>query len=201
MDSLPFADTSGEDFRLLMAYHRNDTGYLKKSYAEIAELLKYAPKMWKPIFFEDTIPINKKHFEEAYRFCYDAAFCPTTAIMTIGKRTDSIILDLCLYDSQDDMARKVKSHTIKQLTKQDWEELTKGIFYCDFWGLKEMESRSGFDGSSLYITGYKIGINGSKEKHKTIYRWAAEEMAIGQLFKRCLDWSDTTIACFHFYKK
>lgn len=200
MDSLPCVDTTGEDFMLLKAYHNNDTNYLKKSYAEIADILKSSSQIWKPLPCEDTIPINKKNFDEAYTFSYEAAFCPTSAIMTIGKRTDSIILDLYLYDFQD-QTRNLTSHTTKLLTKQDWEALTEGIFYCNFWGLKDFDDRHGFDGSTLYIKGYKKGINSFNDKHKTIRRWAAEEMAIGHLFKKCFDLSDTAVGCFRFPEK
>jgi hypothetical protein len=40
LDSLHFSDTLNQEYKLIKAYHSNDTDYLKQRYAEITEILK-----------------------------------------------------------------------------------------------------------------------------------------------------------------
>ena len=195
-DSLPYADMQEWKFELLKAYHENDTDYLKKSCAEVRMLLNNW-RMVPSLSCEDTTSIKNSNFEQAYRFNYHQAFCTKFVTMTIGKSADNITLDLYLYDVSTDRSEcNIINHTVKKLNKQDWEDLIKGIYYADFWGLKEINGKSGFDGSDLRVTGYERKVNTFAGRDKTIYRWGAEETAIGQLFKKCLDLSGITVDCF-----
>ncbi len=199
LDSLPYSDTLDVKLKLLKAYHNNDTYYLKKQYSEIAELLNYRKQITELHTCEEPLPINKLNFEESYRFNYGAAFCDKAVTMTIGKLKDAITLDVYLYEVNNGQTEcKTISHTTKQVDNKVWEELIKGIAFSDFWGLKEDNGRYGFDGSSLRVVGYERPINAFQGRYKTIYRWAAEDMAIGQLFKRLLDLSGNKVDCFHY---
>jgi hypothetical protein len=199
IDSLPYFDTLDLKFKLLKAYYNNDTTYLKKSYDEIAALLKYKTDMLESHFCEEPAPLNTLNYKEAYRFSYGAAFCDKAVNMTIGKSGDSIMLDLYLYEYNDNETEcKTIRHTIQLIDKKVWDTLTIGLRQSDFWGLKEDNGRHGMDGSSLRVTGYERPINAFEGRYKTIYRWAAEEMAIGILFKKLLDLSGTKVDCFHY---
>lgn len=199
LDSLPYSDTLDLRLKLLKAYRNNDTSYLKKRYSEITELLKSRKQITESHTCEEPGAINKLNFEESYRFNYGAAFCDKFVTMTIGKLKDTITLDFYLYEVSNGQTEcKTIRHTTKQVDNKVWEELIKGIALSDFWGLKEDNGRFGFDGSSLRVTGYERPINAFEGRYKTIYRWAAEDMAIGQLFKRLLDLSDNKVDCFHY---
>lgn len=199
LDSLPYSDTLDLKLKLLKAYHDNDTHYLKKQYSEIAELLKSRKQITELHTCEEPLPINKLNFEESYRFNYGVAFCDKAVTMTIGKLKDAITLDFYLYEVNNGQTEcKTISHTTQQVDNKVWEELIKGIALSDFWGLKEDNGRYGFDGSSLRVVGYERPINAFQGRYKTIYRWAAEDMAIGHLFKRLFDLSGNKVDCFHY---
>lgn len=199
VDSLPYADTLDVKFKLLKAYYNNDTAYLTASYNEIAKLLKYREEMLESHICEEPNPLNTLKYQEAYRFNYDAAFCNKAVNMTIGKSGDSITLDLYLFEFNDKQTEcKTIEHTIKLVDKTIWDTLIDSLQKADFWGLKEDNERHGMDGSNLRVAGYERSINAFKGRYKTIYRWAAEEMAIGVLFKKLLDLSNTKVDCFHY---
>lgn len=199
IDSLPYADTLDLKLKLLRAYHRNDTAYLRNSYDEIANLLKYKEDMMESHLCEEPAPLNTLNYEEAYRFSYGAAFCNKAVNMTIGKSGDNITLDLFLFEFNDMQTEcKTIRHTVQLVDKTVWDTLIYGIKLSDFRGLKEDNGRHGMDGSSLHVTGYEKPINAFEGRYKTIYRWAAEEMAIGVLFKKLLDLSNTKVDCFHY---
>lgn len=199
LDSLPYSDASDLKIKLLKAYHNNDTSYLKKQYSKIAELLESTKQIIKLHTCEEPAPINKLYFEEAYRFDYRAAFCNKAVKITIGKLKDAVILDFFLYQVYNGQTEcKTISHTTKQVDNKVWEELMKGIVFSDFWGLEYDNGRYGLDGSSLRVIGYESPTTAFKGKYKMIYRWAAENTAIGQLFKRLLDLSGNKVDCFHY---
>jgi hypothetical protein len=112
---------------------------------------------------------------------------------------DSITLDRYLYkiDNRETPCKTI-SHFTKQLEINAWEEIRKGIAFSDFWGLQEDNGRHGLDGSGLRVTGYQKPPHSFEAKYKVIHRWAAENMAIGKLFKRVFELSGNNVACFHF---
>ena len=78
-----------------------------------------------------------------------------------------------------------------------WDTPISDIEQADFWGMKEDNGRHGMDGSGLRLIGYERPLNSFEGRHKKIYRWAAEEMTIGILFKKLLDHSGANVDCFH----
>ena len=199
VDSLPYFDTLDQDFRLLKAYHTGDTALLRKTYDNLAGLLKYRNEMLDTHICDEPVALNTLNYEEAYRFSYGAAFCNKTAILTIGKSGDSITVDLYLYEYNDKQTEcKILKHTTQLADKKTWNVLKNGIEESDFWGLKKDNGRHGMDGSGLTVTGYERPINAFEGRYKKIYRWAAEEMTIGILFKNLLELSDTKVDCFHY---
>ena len=199
IDSIPYVDTLNEDFKLLKAYHTSDTAFLKKTYDDVAELMKYRTEMLESHICEEPAALNTLNYEEAYRFGYGAAFCNKSANLTIGKSGNSITLELFLYELNDNQTEcKTIQHTTHLVDKKIWDTLIGGIERADFWGLKEDNGRHGMDGSALHVTGYERPIKAFEGRYKTIYRWAAEEMSIGILFKKLLDLSGTKVECFHY---
>lgn len=199
IDSLPYIDSLDQDFKLLKAYHTGDTAFLRKNYDNVAGLLKYRKEMLENHICEEPAALNTLNYEEAYRFSYGAAFCDQSANLTIGKSGDSITVDLYLYEYNDDQTEcKILTHTMQLADKSTWDILINGIEQSDFWGLKEDNGRHGVDGSVLTVTGYERPIKAFEGRYKKIYRWSAEAMTIGILFKKLLDLSGTKVDCFHY---
>ena len=199
IDSLPYFDTLNRDFKLLKSYHNGDTAVLRKAYEEVAEIMKYRNQMLESHICTDPPSLNTLNYEEAYRFSYGASFCNKTANLTIGKLKDSITLELFIYELNDKQTEcKTIQHTICLMDTKLWDTLISGIYQSDFWGMKEDNGRHGMDGSGLTVTGYERPINAFEGRYKKIYRWTAEKMAIGILFKKLLDISSTKVDCFHY---
>lgn len=199
IDSLAYIDTLDQDFKLLKAYHIDDTAFLRKTFDDITRLLKYRNEMLESHICEEPAPLNTLNYEKAYRFNYGAAFCNKSANLTIGRSGDSLTADLYLYEYNDTQTEcKIIKHTTQFVDKKIWDTLIAGIEQADFWGLKEDNGRHGMDGSGLTVTGYERSINAFEGRYKKIYRWAAEEMTIGILFKKLLDLSGIKVDCFHF---
>jgi hypothetical protein len=199
VDSIPYFDTLKEDFKLLKAYHKNDISYLRDSYNDLLGSLRSWDDFDTTTDCNIPIAIHLLHYEEAYRFSYKAAFCDTLMIMTIGKQKSEIVAEIMLYATDMLTNRcEIVKQLHKKMNQQAWEKLIKGIRYADFWGLKTYNDVDGFDGSSLYVFGFKSGINAFKERHKVIYRWTAERTAIGTVFKDMLDESGINVSCFRY---
>lgn len=199
VDSLPYTDTLEYDFKLLKAYYKGDTAFLKISYDNITELLKHRDKMREYHICEEPPALTTLKYEEAFRFSYGAAFCNKSVNLTIGKSGDSITLDFYLYEFNYEFKEcKTIQHDTRNIDKQIWDTLIRGIRQADFWGLKEDNGNHGLDGSGLLVSGYERPINAFKGRYKTIYRWAAEEMAIGVLFKTVLDLAGIKVDCFRY---
>ena len=199
IDSLPYLDTLDLHFKLLKAYHKNDTAYLRNSYKEITNLLKSRQDTQESHFCENPVELNTLNFEEAYRFSYGAAFCNKAVNMTIGKSGDSITLEFYLFEYNNTQTEcKTIKHTTQLASQKIWDTLLNGLHQSDFWGLKEDNGRRGMDGSGLRVTGFEMPKNAFEGRYKTIYRWAAEDMSIGILFKKLLYMSEIKVDCFHF---
>jgi hypothetical protein len=160
IDSLDFYDTIDSKLKLLKAYHSNDTIYLKKTYSELANLLKLRKEFQKSQVCQEPGPLHSLKCEEAYRFRYSAAFCDKLVNMTISKMSNAINLDLYLFQINNGQTEcKTLSHTTKQLDNKEWYLMLKDLYYTDFWGLKEDNGDQGYDGSNLYVEGYQSPIN------------------------------------------
>lgn len=199
VDSLPYFDTLDLKFKLLKAYNENDTGYLKRSYGDLVELSKFKKEMSESNICEEPAPLNTPGYEESYRFIYGVAFCDKWVNITIGKNIDSATVELYLYEYIDKETRcKTIKHIKKRINDRDWKNFITDISYADFWGLKEDNGIHGFDGSSLDVTGFEKPRKAFKGNYKRIYRWAAEETAIGTSFKHLLNLSGVSVDCFRF---
>lgn len=199
IDSFPRFDTLRENFRLLKAYHKNDTAYLRQSYNQLISSLRTWHDLDTTTSCEKPTPMRLLDYKEAYRFSYSAAFCDTLITMTVGKGESEFVAEVMLYarDSLKNKCVTVKRFE-KKLDKQAWDKLLKGIRYADFWGLQPANDERGFDGSSLYVFGFKKRINAFQGRQKVIYRWGAERTAIGTVFKDMMDVTGTSVSCFHF---
>jgi hypothetical protein len=200
IDTLEYLDTLDLKFKLLKAYHDNDTNFLKSSYEKMAELLEVRKALHERHNFSDEPPpLNTFGYKQAYRFDYETSFCDQSVSMTIGKSSDKVVLDVYLYQISDRRTgRKTVTHETRRVGEKIWDVLVSGIEQSDFWGLQEDNGRQGLDGSALIVTGYEKPVNAFDGRYKKIYRWAAEDMTIGILFKNLLHLSGTTIDCFHF---
>jgi len=201
VDSLPYLDSLDLNFRLLKAYYNNDTNFINKSLDEVTKVLKRHRNdtVFSNLFYNQP-PLDSLNFKEGYRFNYDAAFCTTAVTITIGKHTDSIIMDIFLFDESVYTERnwKIINHFTKKLNKKDWDDLIRDLDFADFWALKETNDDLGLDGSNLRVEGYQRPVNAFMGNYQSIYRWTAEETAMGVTFKRLLDLSGIKVECFHF---
>lgn len=63
--------------------------------------------------------------------------------------------------------------------------------------MNERGGDGGLDGSSLRVYGYKKD-GRNRYRMKGIYRWSAEETAIGDLFKKTLVLSGIKVECYRY---
>ena len=198
-DSLPGIDTIDLDRKLLVAYYQNDTSYLRKSVDVGQGLLKKRHEMLRYPSCIEPVGIDSYSFKEAYSFQYGAAFCDQILNLTVGERNDSIFL-LGYHYKMDYLADTCLSFTkIKRLlTIRQWKIIHQSVLRTDFWGLKPRNDRQGTDGSALTVIGYQRPGNAFQGRYNKVYRWSAEEMALGELFKTVLEMSGIKGTCFHF---
>ena len=165
-------DTSDLNYEILNAYAANDSLSLNKILHEI-NTEKENRKWWGQL--DSCIrltSLNDMDIDEGYRFEYDGGLCPLRQITTICKRNDTIKLNFQLYQLKWDTAdcRKLDEFD-RLLTLKNWKDFLDKVDRGDFWGLKNDNNRSGLDGSTYYITGYKKTFNNSPAKNHFVYRW------------------------------
>lgn len=202
-DSLPGELPEYKTFSILKAYHDNDTNYLNGAVHEIEDLRKRILQM-SALICVDPTPLDNANFEEAYNFQFSQAFCRKHLSMTIGKRNDSIIFDIALYlrkDIDGNGACELISHYTEKLTASAWNEIKESLYRADFWGLENYNDEQGFDGSSLIINGHRNRINIPEGENHFIYRWAAEDTAIGEALKKCFKLSGLSVDCPHYMEE
>lgn len=134
-------------------------------------------------------------YEEAYRFCYDASFCDTIIEVTVGKAAQHFETTVRLYalDMFTGQCTLARADT-KEIGQAVWADFKKDLRYYEYWGMKEINTVSGLDGSSLWIYGYQKVLR-SGPAHKGMYRWAAENTAMGHLVRKVFDFSDVHVWC------
>jgi len=165
-------DTSEFNYKLLKAYTTSDSAALNGILKEInAE--KQNRKWWGQL--DSCIKLTSlddMDIDEGYRFEYDGALCPLRQITTICKRNDTIKLKFELYQLKWDTAecRKLEEFD-RVLTIKNWEDFLNKVERGDFWGLKSDNHRSGLDGSTYYITGFKKAYNNLPSKYHFVHRW------------------------------
>ncbi|MEZ4845140.1 MAG: hypothetical protein R3A43_12925 [Bacteroidia bacterium] len=200
LDSLPNNDTLNLNFKLLKAYYLSDTLLLKKECQNHLAILRRRKEIIKRNNFEFT-HINRYDYDVFFEFNYNAAFCDKAASIFIGSlNEDSLTFGVRLtgVDHYPSMKTTIIKDTIIPIDFKKWEEFMNAMGYVDFWGLNEDNGINGFDGSSLTVTGYAKPSNYNKGNYKVIYRWAAERTAMGDVFRKLLDFANLNIECFHF---
>jgi hypothetical protein len=198
-DSVYWTDTLNPERKLLVAYNRNDTNFLK----EAVETAKAAVKEFSIYRQNPKCPrpprVYTYGFSEAYQFSYGAAFCDQGLNITVGERNDSILLiayhSKYIYNT-DSCISQVK--TTKILSDKQWDLIKRGIFRSDFWGLSPHNFRVGVDGSDLTVSGYEAPKNSFGGRYTVVPRWGAERMALGEVFKLVWDYSAIKVPCFHY---
>lgn len=198
-DSISWTDTTDPRHKLLLAYNKNDTAYIKQTLKSAQEALIETRKYPSPTSCFTPQPINSFDFNEAYRFQYEAAFCDQSVNITVGERHDSIFLLAYHYkhDYKTDSCLSVEK-TEKLLSAKQWEAIQFSIFRADLWGMKSYNGISGMDGSSLTVIGYQKPKNAFEGRYNKVGRWAAEKSALGESFKLVLDISRIKVPCFHY---
>jgi hypothetical protein len=199
-DSLPGIDTIDGSRRVLLAFHQNDTSYLRRVVEQVQDLMKYREEMVRNPSCAEPSGIESYNFKEAYRFEYAAAFCDQSVNFTVGERNDSFILFGYHYKLVYNLDSCLSSMKIeKMLNGKQWDTIKKSLRIADFWGLKPRNYNSGFDGSSLTVTGYQRPVNAFQGQYSKVYRRSAEETMLGELFKKILEMSGCKATCFYYY--
>lgn len=103
------------------------------------------------------------------------------------------------FNFSDDTCRSVKVIE-RSLNKQQWTRFSRSIYHADFWGMKPNKEVLGRDGSSLIVRGYEGARNSYPGNRHVVYRWAAEETALGETFHQALGLAGIPNGCFHFDK-
>ena len=198
-DSLPWTDTVDHQRKLLLAYRNDDTAYLRRTVEEVQDLMKFRDEFSRRPSCPETSGLDITTFEEAYKFEYGTAFCNQGITIIVGERNDSVLL-LGYHNKFDYFTDSCLSYTYieKPLTKAQWEIIQQHTLRADFWGLKPKNDRNGVDGSGLTVTGYQRPVNAFQGRYHKVYRWAAEKMALGELFKNVLDLTQIKSHCFRF---
>ena len=199
IDAMTFSDTSDRDLKFVKAYYESDTAYLNQVLTNAVEMLQYKEEILINQRCENPFDLKASNYEEAYRFYYRASFCDTSVNITLGRKNDTLILEAYLFNVDNrQQACKIIKQVKKALSEEHSNKLINGLIYLDFWGMSENNGSFGFDGSSLYVTGYERQKNAFKGNYKKIYRWSSEHTALGHLFKQLIDLSDIKVKCFHF---
>ena len=181
VDSLDFYDTTDINYKLIRAYHNNDTIFFKKYEKEV-----YSDKMFKKQweYGDSCIHLAKLKDSKAdsiYRFIYSQAFSPYETNLTISKSGDTAKIHLVVYQtSRDTIPCEIIDEFDKTLTLSEWNEFNNSLSSADFWGLKEDNGVHGVDGSTLTIYAFIKGDNTywHPRKTQTVSRWSPYNLPI-----------------------
>jgi hypothetical protein len=197
MDSANISDTSDFSYQILRAAEMNDTAFFLKQHRNlvIAKSLEINRAVKDSCLHLQSL--KDLHVDEAYRFVYDAAFCPYKLFLTITKKDSIVTLHFIRSRHfSDSEGCSVEDKYDKSLTVKNWEDLTQLLEYVDFWRLKQDKGHNGFDGDYIVVSGYK---------HKSIYdssvvvtsigRWLVGNTAIIEPFKMVLKLSGNKKNC------
>jgi hypothetical protein len=164
MDSLEFKEPSLYTYRVLKAYYAGDTAFFQQMQKQRDKEAQYLYPVEKGNCPE--IPrLSTMHADEAYRFIHGQSFCNFIEVVTVYKRSDSLLLQYIVYIppaiekpmvtirmpdgtvykvGDTCIIRKKTQHTIK---KKEWDALKEALENTDFWGLKAADQRILLDGS------------------------------------------------------
>lgn len=198
IDTLPYYDTTTNEYKILRAYNFNDTGKLKT-------ILEYTKGSSRKPEWEINMDscVKQTAFkdlksEEAYRFNYSAAFCPFHTSATIAKYKDSIILETIVYQhAWDTTPCKVIGRTSIDVDSLSWAKFQESLTTADLWGLKRYNERRGADGDNLDIYGFRKGTNAqwNPDKSTFVSRWDPASTPILDCFVLLLKYSKTKKGC------
>jgi|GEM_PF-1607904 len=198
VDSMqPGYDKTEMYMRLLKAYYDNDTAYLSRERDYLATSLQQVREFKRP-GCKYPKHLSAIGFTEAYCFSHKASFCDTLINITIGKRKDTILVDLLVFKTSWDQSGKcdLVYHRRKRVDDKAWQNFQRGIAYFDFWGLNETnDHESVMDGSDLEITGYNKRYY---PNYKRIHRRSPEGTGIGKLFRQVLILEGLNDNCYQF---
>jgi hypothetical protein len=195
VNTLPYYDTTGLDFKLLRACSVNDTNAIR-------EIVKYfqfqnTKQKWqidldscsKLQIFKDI------QADEKYRFEYHGSFCPYKTSTTVVKNNDSIVINTIVYQyAWDTTPCKIIERSSVVIDSLKWEKFVESIERADFWGLKYDNGKHGVDGSVLEVYGFKKGNLYGPAKANVISRWSPGG-SIVDCFILLLKYSKTKNGC------
>jgi hypothetical protein len=197
LDSTRFLDTLSEEYRMFVAYTKNDTNYMKYIVGVLQSIYNENSVHYGPESCFQPPEISSYRVEEVYRFEYSAAFCNQSVDITLGIRSDSIFLYGVRYtfDHMSDSCLSVdsvKSH----ITREEWNEVKLRMHRADLWGLKEHDYATSTDGSSLRVSSFRPPLNAFKGRYTKVIRRSSEKTALGEGLKYVLKLAKYNISCF-----
>ena len=170
VDSSGQYDTADSQYKTLKAYAYNDTTSLKKidSLTVIHSTNRQNWDLW-----TSDIPLpelKQLNADEAYRFILSHLGSPAYETVTIYKNDTSIKLHYLFYfhDKENSKFKKGKDFE-KQISKDQWDNMTSKLRYSDYWGLKTENGIRGDDGGDLTLIAYKR--SGDNERNHYVHRW------------------------------
>ena len=198
VDTLPYYDTSTNEFKLLKAYSSNDTNTLKKLVGQIEYM---NTKLDWQINLDSCVKqqaFKDIRSEEKYRFTFSSAFCPYKTSTTIIKYKDSTVLNTIVYQyAWDTLPCKIIDQSTVRIDSLNWYKFQQSLEIADFWGLKPDNGNYGDDGSTLEVYGFKKGTNSEWNPDKSCFisRWSPEYNSILNSFVLLLKYSKTKKGC------
>jgi hypothetical protein len=169
-DSSAKFDTSDINFRILKAYHQNDTTALKELDNYIHQQKNARPNwdLWNSDI--PLSPLKKLNADVAFRFIFSVADAPAYEVITLTMKDTAYKLHYLYYfhDRQAASFEKRKEFD-KKINEKDWQEIAGKLLEADFWGLKSEGNGRGFDGNDLTVIGYQKWDN--MERHHFVHRW------------------------------
>ncbi|MBN9295756.1 MAG: hypothetical protein J0I41_02045 [Filimonas sp.] len=197
-DSLSNSDTTDFNYKIVKAYMTNDTVFLKKLRTDI-ELERSPGTRWAALDSCIHIPkLQDLDADEAYRFVYEAAFCPYKINVTVSRKKDNSTLHFILYQfAWDSASCKIIKEYDKKLVPAHWNEITDAIQYADFWGLKRDNNIHGNDGDDITVIGYQKAdsLRGRPAKYNYVRRWSITQTSLHNPFHLILKLSDNKQGC------
>ncbi|MCB9056420.1 MAG: hypothetical protein H6549_11215 [Chitinophagales bacterium] len=199
VDSLGRHDNSSLDYKVLIAFSRNDTSYLKKVIRDINSEIQgdYFSRL-KPCI--TPFKLDDTNADIAYRFTHSEPFCLFGQTITIAKYSDSIILNYQEYIIPDFATGKPMTYVYegkeikidsncvlmkdfwRRLTVDDWEKLEKALYKTDYWGMKQYSPKLLFDPSQWQVAAYsKEPFNHTGQRYYFVSRETAWPESYGKM--------------------
>jgi hypothetical protein len=178
VDSLPYYDTSNQNFRLLKAYKEDDTSTLKllTDYIDGTSSTPWMHDYLKPCAI--NVEFDTLTADEAYKFSYESSFCEYYTIANIVQRGSKIMAATTVYKNAsklDSLPCTIVQQYETEIDSATWVKFQEQILIADFWGSTEDNEYHGNDGSSLDIQGYRKYFRGNRDvrpRRHYVSRWS-----------------------------